>query len=150
MPSDSFLTKTPEETQSLAKKILEKGLFEDENTLVILLKGKLGAGKTTFCKGIAKALGIEKAIKSPTYTYSNHYAFEKNGKTWQLIHFDLYRLPENIENPEQTSAEIGLEEALHRSNTLVLIEWPERLEIERATLKLSFSTEDEGHRIEVA
>ena len=52
---------------------------------VVLLKGEMGAGKTVFCKGVAKALGIEDEITSPTYAYMNDY----EGK---LYHYDCYRL----------------------------------------------------------
>ena len=52
---------------------------------VVLLEGEMGAGKTVFCKGIAKGLGIADEILSPTYAYMNDY----DGK---LYHFDCYRL----------------------------------------------------------
>ena len=52
---------------------------------VVLLEGEMGAGKTVFCKGIAKGLGISDEILSPTYAYMNEY----DGK---LYHFDCYRL----------------------------------------------------------
>jgi len=57
---------------------------------VICLKGNLGAGKTTFVKGLAKAMGIEKGyqVRSPTFTLVNEYP-TKRGK---LIHIDLYRV----------------------------------------------------------
>jgi tRNA threonylcarbamoyladenosine biosynthesis protein TsaE len=55
---------------------------------VILLKGDLGSGKTTFCKGFASGLGFKDEILSPTYSILNEY--QVNGKN--LYHFDLYRL----------------------------------------------------------
>ena len=61
---------------------------------VVLLNGDMGAGKTVFCKGIAKGLGIEDEILSPTYAYMNDY----DGK---LYHYDCYRLNSGAE------AEIG-------------------------------------------
>ncbi len=148
------MTKSAEETEQVAKKIIENELFLDteeasSKSKCILLKGNLGTGKTTFTKGIAKALGIPDKIKSPTYTYSNHYEFIKNDEKWSLIHFDLYRLDEDIPNPEQVSAEIGLEDALNKARTLVVIEWPERLGLEEADILLELSTEKEGHLIEV-
>jgi tRNA threonylcarbamoyladenosine biosynthesis protein TsaE len=151
MDPQTQLTKSVEETYLLAKKVtidlFAKAKSTSLNTIVVLLKGPLGSGKTTFTKGIAKALGIEGNIKSPTYTYSNHYKFTQNKESWTLIHFDLYRLDEEISNPEQVKAEIGLEEALNSPNTLVIIEWPERLEIGNVNLILEFETEEEGHRI---
>jgi tRNA threonylcarbamoyladenosine biosynthesis protein TsaE len=154
MKINSFLTHSAEETEKLAEKIINDELFSEEhedllNTKVVLLKGPLGSGKTTFTKGIATSLGIEDKIKSPTYTYSNHYEFTKNDITWKLIHFDLYRLDDEINNPEQVSAEIGLEEALQRPKTLVVIEWPERLELEKADVMIELETETESHKITV-
>jgi len=57
---------------------------------VICLKGNLGAGKTTFVKGLAKAMGIEKGyqVRSPTFTLVNEYPTKKG----KLIHIDLYRV----------------------------------------------------------
>lgn len=153
MDNQSFLTKSADETQDLAKKIIEK-LFESstsskhKNNTCILLNGPLGSGKTTFSKGIAKSLGITETIKSPTYTYHNDYSFKHNDENWTLIHFDLYRLPEHSENPSQVSAEIGLEEALKNPRSLVLIEWPKRLPISHYDLSLTFSVEDGGHKIQ--
>ncbi|MDP2691590.1 MAG: tRNA (adenosine(37)-N6)-threonylcarbamoyltransferase complex ATPase subunit type 1 TsaE [bacterium] len=152
----NFRTGSSEETQELAKTLLSKIL----NTKVVLLSGPLGSGKTTFVKGIAKALGIEKPIKSPTYTYLNSYIIPKslNSKLSPraratsepmatLDHFDLYRLPENISNPSQTTAEIGLEDALNNPSALVIIEWPERLPLHIPAIRLHFATEGNSHQI---
>lgn len=76
-----FLSAGAEETLALGvkyAKMLKKGD-------VVLLEGEMGAGKTVFCKGIAKGLGISDEILSPTYAYMNEY----DGK---LYHFDCYRL----------------------------------------------------------
>ena len=67
----TFTTKTARETEELAEKLLPLLLKHK----VILLEGSLGSGKTTFVKGLAKALGIRKVIKSPTYIYVNNYEF---------------------------------------------------------------------------
>lgn len=66
----SFTTKTAEETEKLAERLLPDIL----NKRIVLLSGPLGSGKTTFVKGLAKALGIQDLIKSPTYTYLNTYS----------------------------------------------------------------------------
>lgn len=80
---------------------------------VILLNGELGAGKTTFTKGLALALGVEKSITSPTFTIIKEYV----GSEFELIHMDMYRLEE-----EDEAYELGVEEYL-RSDTIVVIEW---------------------------
>ena len=82
---------------------------------VILLKGDLGSGKTTFCKGFASGLGLKDEILSPTYSILNEY--QVNGKN--LYHFDLYRLKSINE-----FMEIGGLEYLDSQTSISLIEWP--------------------------
>lgn len=78
-----FVSHSPEETEEFAKKLAEK--LKPGN--VILYKGDLGAGKTTFTKGIAKALGISETVTSPTFALLNEYY-----GSIPLFHFDLYRI----------------------------------------------------------
>ena len=82
----------------------------------IHLCGQLGAGKTTLVRGLARALGIEGPIKSPTYTLIEPYA---NGPI-MLYHFDLYRLGDG-EELEYLGARDAFAEA-----AVIVIEWPER------------------------
>ncbi|HHW00143.1 MAG TPA: tRNA (adenosine(37)-N6)-threonylcarbamoyltransferase complex ATPase subunit type 1 TsaE [Clostridiaceae bacterium] len=79
---------------------------------VICLEGALGTGKTAFTSGIAKALGIDGYIKSPTFTIVNEY----KGKL-PLYHFDVYRISDSSE-----MFEVGFEEYLY-GNGVVVIEW---------------------------
>tara|TARA_B100000427_G_scaffold110729_1_gene91814 strand:+ start:63 stop:488 length:426 start_codon:yes stop_codon:yes gene_type:complete len=83
---------------------------------VIFLKGNLGSGKTTFCKGFASGLGFSDEILSPTYSILNEYKL--NGKN--LYHFDLYRLKSVNE-----FLEIGGIEYLNDKKSISLIEWPD-------------------------
>ncbi len=106
------VTKNVEETQALAKKWLEK--HKDQK--IWLLKGDLGAGKTSFVKGIASHFKKDpKQVKSPTFSL-----IEDHG-TW--IHVDLYRL----ENPDPTLEE-ELNEYLEAGYSL-FVEWPERMNL---------------------
>jgi len=86
---------------------------------VWLLKGEMGAGKTTLAKIIAGQLGVEGTVASPTFSIVNQYG-SANGKI--VYHFDLYRLKNELE-----AFDIGLEEYLNSGN-VCLIEWPEKLE----------------------
>tara|TARA_Y100001933_G_scaffold196972_1_gene197554 strand:- start:2380 stop:2814 length:435 start_codon:yes stop_codon:yes gene_type:complete len=84
----------------------------------ILIKGKIGAGKTSFIKGIAKGLQIKENITSPTFALSHHY----NSGRIPLIHMDLYRL-ENRASAQELFLEE--EEELEQNNGIMVIEWPE-------------------------
>ena len=88
---------------------------------VILLHGELGAGKTTFTKGLAKALGIEETVTSPTFNYVKEY----QGGRLPLFHFDMYRVSDADE-----VYELGLEEYFYRGG-VVVVEWNKFDGIER-------------------
>lgn len=87
---------------------------------ILLLKGNLGAGKTTFTQFLLKNLGSEDEVNSPTYSIVNEYSSPKG----KIYHFDLYRL-KNIEEVY----DIGIEEYLDNA-FLCIIEWPEVYEDE--------------------
>ena len=74
-----YIVHSVEETHNVAKQVAEKLKGKE----IILLNGDLGAGKTTFTKGIAKALGITDVVTSPTFTFMKEY----NGRL-NLYHFD--------------------------------------------------------------
>jgi len=101
--------KSEKETFALAAKIADT-LSGGE---VLLLNGELGAGKTTFTKGLAKALGVKEEVSSPTFTILNVY---ESGRL-KLNHLDMYR----IENPDEL-AELGIEESIGEDGVTV-IEW---------------------------
>ena len=82
---------------------------------VVLLNGDLGAGKTAFTKGIAKGLGIEKEVLSPTYAYMNDY-------DGVLYHYDCYRL-----SCGEQAAALGLTDYFYAGG-VCLIEWPQNIQ----------------------
>ena len=88
---------------------------------IILLQGPIGAGKTSFVKGIAKGLSIAEDITSPTFALSHHYI---SGKI-PLIHLDLYRL-ENISSAKEVF--FSEEEEALQNKAILAIEWPELIE----------------------
>ena len=83
---------------------------------VVAFTGDLGAGKTAFTRGLARGLGIEERVTSPTFTIVNEY----EGGRLPLFHFDLYRL----EDPEELF-DIGWEDYLARGGVCA-VEWSER------------------------
>ena len=88
---------------------------------VVVLRGEVGAGKTTLVKGIAEALGaaVEDEVTSPTFTLVHEYV----GPKVHVFHLDLYRL-----ETEEQIAVLGLEEMAGQENALVLVEWGDRFE----------------------
>lgn len=89
---------------------------------VICLEGDLGAGKTTFTQGLAKALGVAGRVTSPTFCIIQEHRAENaaSGAPQLLVHMDLYRL-----HGEDDVIAIGWEDYLSEGAVLV-VEWPER------------------------
>lgn len=116
-----WLSHSPEATEAIAQQVAS---WLEPDTL-ILLRGTLGAGKTTFVRGLARALGITEPVRSPTFTLVNEYRIQQpeSLRGLPLFHLDLYRT--------ESAAELetlGLDEILERGG-ITLIEWAERLEM---------------------
>ena len=102
----------PDDTESIAAAIGAHLAAGD----VVVLTGDLGAGKTTFVRGLARALGVTIGVKSPSFAIHLRYP----GRT-PLHHLDLYRL-----NDVRDLAELGLEDILEQDG-VTAVEWGERL-----------------------
>ena len=111
MPVTTHITQSPEETRRVAADLAARL----PGGAVLALHGDLGAGKTCFVQGLAAALGVARAVTSPTYTLVSEYAGAR-----RLVHIDLYRLRGSRE-----ALAMGLEEYLSGGG-LVAIEWAER------------------------
>ena len=111
----TFRIQTLEEWQNVIDTILPQLQHN-----ILLLKGNLGAGKTTFSKYLVQNLGSTDEVSSPTYSIVNEYHSPKG----KICHFDLYRM-KNIEE----AYNIGIEEYLDNA-FLNIIEWPEVYEDE--------------------
>jgi len=120
---------SPEETMAVGAELGARIAAHSEDGALVLLVGPLGAGKTVLAKGIARGLGIEEQIISPTYTIVSEYG---SGRV-PLHHVDLYR----IEGTEQME-NLGLEDIV-RGNGIVVVEWGEKLTQNLVTA----ATEDE-------
>lgn len=110
---ERYISNSLEETEKIAEDFAKTLKSGD----IVLLSGDLGAGKTQFTKGVAKGLGINDTIPSPTFTIMNSY---EN----RLFHFDLYRL-----HSFEELINIGAEEFLY-SNGISILEWPECVGLE--------------------
>ena len=102
-----------DETQEIAKKLTDRFKAGD----FVAMYGDLGAGKTAFIQGVAKALGVKNYVTSPTFTIVNEY----NG-TIPLYHFDVYRITDVDE-----MYEIGYDDYISAGG-LCIVEWAELIE----------------------
>jgi tRNA threonylcarbamoyladenosine biosynthesis protein TsaE len=114
MPTQEFITRSAEETIALGRTLA--GMLTPPK--LVLLRGDLGAGKTTLVKGIAEAFQAASAddVTSPTFTLVHEY----RGPEASLYHIDLYR----IDTPRQLET-LGLDD-LVTGNSILLIEWGEK------------------------
>jgi tRNA threonylcarbamoyladenosine biosynthesis protein TsaE len=119
-----FKTRSEAGTRAIGERVAEMLLPAPK---LIVLRGDLGAGKTTLVKGIAVALGAAEAsdVTSPTFTLVHEYAAKKV----RLYHLDLYRL-----ETERELVTLGLEEMVEQPDALVIVEWGEKFPsvVERA------------------
>lgn len=108
-----YITNSPEETEELGRRlaaVLTPGS-------VVAYTGDLGAGKTAFTRGLARGLGIEGGVTSPTFTIVNEY----EGGRMPLFHFDMYRL-----GGEEELFDIGWDDYLARGGVCA-VEWSENV-----------------------
>lgn len=114
METKEFITRSPEETIALGRK-LPAILLPPK---LVLLRGDLGAGKTTLVKGIAEGFraASQEDVTSPTFTLVHEY----RGPGVNLYHIDLYR----VDTPRQLET-LGLDDLIGE-NSLLLIEWGEK------------------------
>ena len=108
-----YITNTPEQTEAVGQalgKVIKPGT-------VLAFTGDLGAGKTAFTRGLARGLGAEDRVTSPTYTIVNEYL---SGRI-PLFHFDMYRLASSDD-----LWDIGWEDYLERGGVCA-VEWSENV-----------------------
>ncbi len=111
LPFLTVRTRSTEETEALA---VEIGELVNPGEVLLLL-GELGTGKTTFVRGLARGLGVQKPTRSPTFTMMHEY----EGR-YPLLHVDLYR----CESPQEV-VDLGLEQMIGPPR-VVVIEWGEK------------------------
>ncbi len=96
--------------------------LKETKALLVTLSGELGAGKTTFTQFVAKALGVKDTVNSPTFVIEKIYSTSSEEFT-RFVHIDAYRLEKM-----QDLQGIGFDELMRNPKTLILFEWPERIE----------------------
>jgi tRNA threonylcarbamoyladenosine biosynthesis protein TsaE len=99
-------------------KLVAKELLNATPHRVWLLKGEMGAGKTTLIKAICEELGVDSGMSSPTFSIVNQYT---GAAREPIYHFDFYRLKNEAE-----ALDIGVEEYLE-SGHYCFLEWPEKI-----------------------
>ena len=133
-----FLSKSEKETQKMAGNLATK-VIKLQKPVIMALEGELGAGKTTFAKGFAKALGVRTRIKSPTFVLMKKYSISSSGYSSRsqdrrsaiasglaadryLYHLDCYRVGDH-----NNLSTLDLGSIFSMPGNIVLIEWPERV-----------------------
>jgi len=115
MTTNEYITNSADETIALGRRLAHSL----KNASMVVLRGDLGAGKTTLIKGIAEGLqaASQDDVTSPTFTLIHEY----RGPEVNLYHVDLYR----IDTPRELDT-LGLDELFAESGNLVLLEWGEK------------------------
>ncbi len=109
----TYISRSEAETEAIGEKFAQS---LDDGT-VVAMYGDLGAGKTAFVRGMARGMGLNCRVSSPTFTIVNEYEGAR-----ELIHFDMYRLESSDE-----LFEIGWEDYLARG-AICAVEWSEKVE----------------------
>ncbi len=138
MAARTVQTNGPRETESLGAE-LAAGLAGGD---VVLVRGELGAGKTTLVRGAARALGVEDPVTSPTFSIGHRY----RGRELTVSHLDLYRLAGlQDEDPDLLADYLG-------PDRVAFVEWPPQDEPELAGARITVSLAHAGEgrrRIEI-
>lgn len=137
-------SRTADELRAIAAR-LAAALAPGTRATTLALSGDLGAGKTTFSQGIARALGVTEIVSSPTFVIEKIY--DLRAQRWErLIHIDAYRL-----NGADELRILRWDELVRDPANLVLIEWPERVEsaIPEDATRIRFDIEGDGRIITI-
>lgn len=114
-PTVTLVSESDRETEAIGQRLagqLRPGM-------VVALEGDLGAGKTVLSRGIARGLGIEEPVTSPTFTVVQEYTCPGG---LLLYHLDMYRIDD-----ETAALAFGIEEFLYAPDGVTVVEWPERI-----------------------
>jgi tRNA threonylcarbamoyladenosine biosynthesis protein TsaE len=125
-----FETSEPRQTEELGAE-LAAGLRPGD---IVLVRGELGAGKTTFVRGAARALGVTDAVTSPTFSIGHRY----QGSDVTVSHLDLYRLAGlDEEEPDLLDDYVG-------QGRIAFVEWPQETNVELGEARVKVTLTHRG------
>ena len=132
------------EALSKEAEALVGGLLPKETgATLVSLSGDLGAGKTSFTQAVARALGVEEHVTSPTFVLAKSYALPEGLAFRELLHIDAYRLTEG-----KDLVPLGFFEAMEDTGTLIFLEWPEIVadKLPKPDVTVSLVANEDGSR----
>lgn len=120
---------------SFADNVVKELESHPDHATLLTLSGDLGVGKTAFTKALARSLGVNEHVTSPTFVLAKKYPLT-NQKFSTLIHIDAYRL-----EGEENLKTIGFSDMVSDPKNLIVLEWPERVSEEIPDFAQNFSFE---------
>ena len=132
---------TRELLEAEARELVHTQTPKEDRATLITLSGELGAGKTTFTQAMARELGITDAITSPTFVLMKIYQLPETQKFNRLVHIDAYRL-----EGEKDLAPLGFDEVLMDPTNLVVVEWPEQVNLTTGDVRITLTVHPDESR----
>ncbi len=124
-----YITNSPNETKKVAEEIIKDIISrQKKGPIFVGLVGELGAGKTTFMKGVAEFFEVQETILSPTFVIQKIYEIteenrhKENHEFKRLVHMDLYRLED-----EKSLEAIKWEDYKNDNSNILFVEWPNQI-----------------------
>lgn len=136
-----------DELQKEAARFSHSLMPSASHAVLITLSGELGAGKTSFTQGMARELGIDEPVTSPTFVLEKIYALPEGKRFARLVHIDAYRL-----EGEKSLAPLGFDDLYADPQNLIVLEWPElvRSQLPKTDVSIQLSVSGEGRDLAYA
>lgn len=136
-----------EELQKEAARFSYSLIPSASHAVLVTLSGELGAGKTSFTQGMARELGIDEPITSPTFVLEKIYELPEGKHFARLVHIDAYRL-----EGEKSLVPLNFDELYADPKNVIVLEWPELVEgqLPKADVSVQLSVSGEGRDLTYA
>lgn len=136
-----------EELQKEAARFSHSLIPSASHAALVTLSGELGAGKTSFVQGIARELGVNEPITSPTFVLEKVYDLPEGKHFGKLVHIDAYRL-----EGEKSLVPLSFADLYADPKNLILLEWPElvKSQLPKADISIQLSVSGEGRDVTYA